>query len=327
MDLLDATPGDSTDTREFRPPQIGLPARLRLLCIANCEPSWINLTLQLNANGCHEPHFRWVSSGRESLAVLRDQCFDCVLIHVDEAESRRSGQVELASPTEAVALIQSVRGGGYDDPLILITPRLNDTDWGEICRHDCEIVITPHQWDSPALVSVIRCAVERVELRRENHRLSVGNHRRLVRERDEAEQLLSQQRQILEDLSRLSETVSTRDIELSADDSAPNETLTPSTAGPSWQRFSTEIASFYHELLRAYVIMGSGGLTVEIAKVAELIAFTGLKPREAMQLHLERVEALVRGLGSRSSRHVMARADLMALELMIHLAESYQKKA
>ncbi len=82
--------------------------------------------------------------------------------------------------------------------------------------------------------------------------------------------------------------------------------------------------AYYQELLRTYVIMGSGGLGAEIAKLAELLAVAGLSPRQALELHLERVEELVRGLGSRSTRHVMARADLLALELMIHLGECYQ---
>ena len=45
-----------------------------------------------------------------------------------------------------------------------------------------------------------------------------------------------------------------------------------------------------------------------------------------MQLHLHVLEELVRGLGSRSTRHVMTRADLLALEVMVHLAECYRRR-
>jgi hypothetical protein len=31
-------------------------------------------------------------------------------------------------------------------------------------------------------------------------------------------------------------------------------------------------------------------------------------------------------LGNRSTRHIMARADLLALELMIHLGECYRRR-
>jgi hypothetical protein len=87
-----------------------------------------------------------------------------------------------------------------------------------------------------------------------------------------------------------------------------------------------EINTYYHELLRTYVIMGSGNLSGEIAKLADLLTVAGCGPREVLSLHLERVESLVGGLGNRSTRHIMARADLLALELMIYLSESYRRR-
>ena len=87
-----------------------------------------------------------------------------------------------------------------------------------------------------------------------------------------------------------------------------------------------EFDDYYQELLRTYVIMGSGNLVAEIVKLADLLSLAGLAPREVLELHLARVERLVRGLGNRSTRHVMARADLLALELMIHLGECYQRQ-
>ena len=63
----------------------------------------------------------------------------------------------------------------------------------------------------------------------------------------------------------------------------------------------------------------------EIRKFAEEVAAAGLTPRQVMRLHLGRVEELVSGLGSRSSRHILGRADLLALEVMIYLAECYQR--
>ena len=38
-----------------------------------------------------------------------------------------------------------------------------------------------------------------------------------------------------------------------------------------------------------------------------------------MQLHLHVLEELVHGLGARSTRHVMTRAGLLALEVTVHL--------
>jgi hypothetical protein len=86
------------------------------------------------------------------------------------------------------------------------------------------------------------------------------------------------------------------------------------------------LVSHYRELLRAYVIMGSGNLNGDMQELAELLVSTGTTPQQTMLLHLQVLEALVRGLGSRSARHVMTRADLLVLEIMIHLAEGYRSR-
>jgi hypothetical protein len=38
------------------------------------------------------------------------------------------------------------------------------------------------------------------------------------------------------------------------------------------------------------------------------------------------LEELIRGLGSRSTRHVMSRADLLALEMLLHTADGYRRR-
>jgi hypothetical protein len=45
-----------------------------------------------------------------------------------------------------------------------------------------------------------------------------------------------------------------------------------------------------------------------------------------MLLHLHVLEEMVRGLGSRSARHVMNRADMLVLEVMINLAQNYRER-
>ncbi|MAG92458.1 MAG: hypothetical protein CMJ48_01725 [Planctomycetaceae bacterium] len=300
-----------------------LPTCLRLLCIAAVEPTWISLTLQLDAEACHEPQFRWISSASGALAILRDESFDCIAI------SDATGDEESETTFDALALLQAVRASGCGDPCVLLRTRIDDATWSRFADLDCELLISANLWESLALVSVIKRAVSRVELTRENHRLAIANHRRLVRERDEAEHLLGQQRQIIFEL----ETLARGDAEGedSEDESSPAHAMSPETtasneAGTARYALPDEINGYYHELLRTYVIMGSGSLGGEISELAELLAVAGLSPRDTLELHLERVETLVRGLGNRSTRHVMARADLLALELMIHLGECYQQR-
>ena len=288
------------DTADERVVTGQLPTRLRLLCVAPSEPSWVGLTLQLDAEGVFEPQFRWVSTPNEALTLLRDDPFDAVLIAADAF-------------AEAASLVQAIRASGCEDPLVLLAPRISDADWLDLSREECELLQSARLWDSPALASVLKRAIFRSERTRQSRRLEIAQTKRMARERDEAEQLLNQQRRIIDDLDA---TNVTRQAMLDCFGRvAPCRTALP-----------PEINSYYQELLRTYVIMGSGNLRGEIAKLADLLAVAGCGPREALSLHLERVESLVGGLGNRSTRHILARADLLALELMIHLGESYRRR-
>jgi hypothetical protein len=46
-----------------------------------------------------------------------------------------------------------------------------------------------------------------------------------------------------------------------------------------------------------------------------------------MRLHLRVLEELLNGLGNRSTRHAMTRADMLILEVMINLAERYRGRS
>jgi hypothetical protein len=129
---------------------------------------------------------------------------------------------------------------------------------------------------------------------------------RLQREHDEADKLISQQRALIGDLEALRQG--------------------DSREKPDTLNMPDELIAHYRELLRTYVIMGSGNLGGELKRLAELLVTAGMTAQKTMQLHLRVVEELVHGLGARSSRHVMTRADLLGLEVMVHLAEGYRQR-
>jgi hypothetical protein len=292
------------------PPQSGLPAGFRLLCVGPREPDWIGMALQLDAAGCHDPRLRWASTAPEAMTILRHETFECLVV--------ADGEPDAKNPTarwDAVALIQAIRSSGCDDPLVYLAPAASDETTSTVCHLRCDWLISTSVWNSRALVAVIQRAIQNTDTVRQNHQLAVANHRRLVRERDEADQLLRQQRDIISELEALANR---RPI---GDESESNVAAQPTIPIPD------EIKRFYQELLRTYVIMGSGNLGGEIGQLAKILAEAQLSPRDTLSLHLERVEELVRGLGNRSTRHVMARADLLAIELIIHLGECYQKSA
>jgi hypothetical protein len=291
--------------------------RLRLLWIGAREPSWVGLALRLDADGCLEPRFRWAATPSDALAVMRDENFDCLLI---------SDCTTTRSPTpldDPELLLQAIRGSGCDDPIIFITSRIDDQRCARLCAFSCDVLVTANSCDSPALLPLIRRAVANAERVRENHRLSVIHQRRLVRERDEAEHLLQQQRSFIE---KLDSPFPSRVENCRQSGDEPDYPIScDSPASAPQIELPEETKDFYHELLRAYVIMGSGSLGSEIAGFSKLIVTAGMSPRRALQFHLECVESLVRDLGNRSARHVMARADLLALELMVHVGEEYQR--
>ncbi len=72
--------------------------------------------------------------------------------------------------------------------------------------------------------------------------------------------------------------------------------------------------------------MGSGNLAAEMATLAEMLASADVSAPRVVEMHLGVLEELVRGLGNRSARHVMARADLLVLEVIVHLSEGLRRR-
>ncbi len=199
---------------------------------------------------------------------------------------------------------------------------LTDAEWNEACSCDCDVFVSPRGWESPSLGGVVKRSLLRGELMRENRVLTVANHRRLLRERDESEQLLAHQRQMIAELEALphpcAQTVGARGMEPVRHSNVPAGQERVRTSESQTESFAPN----YSALLRSYVLMGSGSLAGEISEMADRLIAARVPPHEALQLHLGCVESLVKGLGNRSARHVMARADLLAVEMMTHLAHA-----
>jgi len=184
------------------------------------------------------------------------------------------------------------------------------------------------------LIWVVARAIQRHQLIRENRRLFQNDQRRLQREHEEAERLLRQQRTLISDLESLRRTTGGWEEPAAGagEEGGANSawSLEPSQGrdgedhgAPS---LPPELIAHYRELLRTYVIMGSGNLSGEMARLGDLLVTAGVTARQTMHLHLHVLEELIRGLGARSTRHVMTRADLLVLEIMMHLAEGYRRR-
>jgi hypothetical protein len=274
-----------------------LPHRLRLLFVGLEEPPWALLALRLETAGCAQAEFDWESEPGKALARLRKVTFDCIIARCEDVEQ-----------PAAVGFVEALRGSGSEDPIVVLAALPHDERTMQFDNLDCELLVTAGGWHSRALTVVIRRAVARGNLRREISGLEVSARRSRVRDRDDAEVQLAHLRDLLERL---------------------NSTANEASVALRTQRTDvvTRIEGLYHELLRTYVMMGSGSLAGELLRLTELMALAGLSPVEAMAIHVSQMESLLQGLGSRGSRHVMWRADQLALELLIRLGELYRTRS
>ena len=197
---------------------------------------------------------------------------------------------------DALALIEAYRAGGADEPIIVLGTQ-SDQEMAVLCYEvGADSYVCVNTATTRNLIWMVARAVQRHQLSRENRRLNHAERTRLQREHEEAERLLEQQRSLCAERRG-------KPLEL-----------------------PRELVAHYRELLRTYVIMGSGNLACELEQLAGLLVSVGLTARQAMELHLTVLEELLHGLGTRSTRHVMTRADLLAMELMLHLADGYRRR-
>jgi len=282
----------------------GLPPRMKVLYITTRERTGGWLADAFAADSACEVLLEEALGMAAGIARLRDELFDAVLV------SHQPEQLD------ALQLLEGYRAGGADGPVVVLGNQ-SEQEMAALCYElGADGYLCVHTATTRTLIWVIARAVRWHELIRQNYRLSQSEQARLQREHDEANRLLAQQRAMLDELEELRRS--------SAPCCGQIGTGEPCSARPL--ELPEALIRHYRELLRTYVIMGSGSLACELRQLAELLVASGLNARETMQLHLHAVEELLHGLGTRSTRHVMSRADLLAMEMMIHLAEGYRQR-
>lgn len=290
---------------------LGLPPRIKVLYVAPRDGAGHWLSQAFAADGASQIVLEEVIGAAAGMARLRDEVFDAVLVSHDPPA------------LDGVEFAAGFRAGGGDEPLLILgnePPQRVDAVCYEAGADDyCCVGETTVR----ALLWRFARAIQRFNLSRENRRLVQAERQRLRQEHQEAERLLEQQRALIDDLRSLQDG----DVADRGDETLP---LRPPTGDQQRETpchdLPVELVGHYREMLRAYVIMGAGNLAREMAALADLLAGSGVSAQRTMQLHVEALEELVAGLGNRSARHVMNRADLLALEVMGHLADGYRQR-
>jgi len=282
----------------------GLPPRIRALHITTRSRTGAWLADALAADSAAEVILEEAIGSAAGLAQLRDEAYDVILV------SHEPGTLD------ALDLIEGYRAGGADEPLIVLGMQ-SEQEMVSLCYEvGADGYVCVPTATTRNLIWMAARAIQLHQLARENHRLALAEQARLHREHDEADRLLGQQRAILGDLERLR----------GGHDDAALAAL--GDLAPAHDDFDLPepLVAHYRELLRTYVIMGSGNLGCELKRLGQVLVTAGLSARQTMHLHLRVLEEMVRGLGARSTRHVMTRADLLVLEMMVHLAEGYRQR-
>lgn len=298
---------EPTAARDAASPR--LPQRLKLLCVTTLHQSagWISGALM--AEGVQHATVEEAIGATSALSRMRDEVFDAVIV------------MHEPGVLDGEELIEGLRAGGHDEPIVAIG-RLEDAESRTAFYEAGADAYCPLRHTTPrTLLWELCAAIQRQKLERENRRLHEAEKQRLAVEHHEAERLLAEQRGLLVELDDLRRR---QDCLLGEGSVAPE--TTPGFRPHRTSDLPEALVANYRDVLRAYVVMGVGNLTEEMSKLAELLAASSVSASRAVQLHLDVLEQLVQGLGSRSARHVMNRADLLVLELMIHLADGYRRR-
>ena len=269
---------------------MSIPPRMRILFITGFHRTGGWLAEAFAVDSASEILLEEAIGMTAGLARLRDEVFDAVLIS------------HAAEELDALELLDALRAGNGDEQPIIVLGEQSEQEMNALCYEvGADAYVCVNTTTTRALIWQMARSVERHQLIGENRRLTQKHNHRLELEHNEAKRLLEQQRAFIS--------------------VGPGQDHSPKP-GPIC--LPDRLVRHYQELLRAYVIMGSGNLSTEMFELASLFVAGGVSARQVMELHLKVLEEIIEGLGSRSSRHVMNRADLLLLEVMFHLSDGFQ---
>jgi DNA-binding NtrC family response regulator len=264
-----------------------LPPRIRALYVVGRERMAAWLAEALSADSASQVLLDEAVGPATGLAALGERIYDVILV------GHAPGELD------AIEFVEGLRAGGAEEPIIILGDE-SEAELSALCYEvGADAYLCLQTTTTRTFLWTLARAVERHQLIGENRRLSQTERNRGQQEQGEAERLLAAQRGLVDNCR-------------SASAAAGNA---PSAALPE------AVRKHYRELLRAHVIMGSGNLSAEMVALAAALAESTVPSAEILSLHVEVVEELVRGLGSRSARHIMTRADLLILELLAGLVE------
>ena len=266
-----------------------LPAQVSALYVAGAArtDSWIEEAFA--ADSACQISLESATSMSECLTRLRNETFDVVLV-----------SHELPS-IDGPELVEAIRAGSGEDQAVVVMGSESDQEMAAVCfEAGADAYVLVDTSTTRALLWTLARALDYRRVMADNRRMQRAELHRRDREHDEADRVLEEQRRLVEQ-----------------------------SDGPSHEpvgQLPERLVEHYRELLRTYVIMGTGSLAEELEQFVSLLLTAGISSREAMLLHVHVLAEMIEGLGNRSARHVMNRGDLLIMELMVHLTDGYRQR-
>lgn len=286
-----------------------LPTRLRVLYVTTGRRTGAWLAEAFAADSACHVALQESRGASAALTHLRNQAFDAVLISHEPPE------------LDAFELLDALHGSGAEEALVVLGQASEQELAAQCFEAGADHYLCVNTATTRNLLWVVARATERRQLLRENRRLTQAERHRLRQEHRETERMLCEQRGMIRDAQARDDLAHQQPCGQQPRSLAELGRRVAAAVEPP---VSDALKGHYRELLRAHVIMGSGNLASEMQSLAEQLAGGGVTAPQTMSLHVQVLEELVQGLGSRSARHVMTRADLLVLEVLVHLAESYR---
>lgn len=287
-----------------------LPPRMRVLFITGLHRTGGWLAEAFASDSASEVLLEESVGIASGLARLRDEVFDAVLIS-HEGEG-----------LNALEVLDAIRTGSSDEQPIIVLGEQSEQQMADLCfESGADVYVCVNTTTTRTLIWQVARAMQQHQLLAENRRLQQEYRHRLQLEHEEATRLLKQQRTLIVGRVKIE-----HENNISATKSRLLGKLLAEVENSVCPDLPEPLVRHYRELLRAYVIMGAGNLGEEMDVLADLLVNGGVAAAEVMMLHLHVLEDVVRGLGNRSARHVMSRADLLILEVMMNLTEGYRER-
>lgn len=216
-----------------------------------------------------------------AMQLLREAMFDVVVLHDTEH-------------LDAVHVMGPVRTAAPDCLAVVV---ISDSDKPE--RHvqcleaGADDFVERDETDATTLIWKLARAAERQLLVREYRSSEQQKARKQSEDQQDAIRQLRTQRSLL--LEHLQETTE--------QETNPNP--------PEW------LIEYFGELLRVYVVSGFGNHQDEVRQLLDRLDCCEVTLAEALMAHSIAVEQLVQSRRGRSAKHILGRANLVALELLM----------